>query len=83
MIVVRAELESAISTSRDRTLCEMEIVNTAEQGIGSHGTYEVLLYSASRTGKRGRLIRKGRIENWPREAQPAWRLIAAAFEAVA
>jgi hypothetical protein len=82
MIVVKADLLSAISSGRDRTLCEVEIANTGEQGIGSRGTYEVRLYSASRTGKRGRLIRTARVEDWPREAKPAWRLIQAAMEAL-
>ncbi len=78
MIVVRAELKSAISRSRDATLCEVEIVND-KTGSPSRGNYEVRLYSR---GDKPRLIRTARVERWPRNARPAWRLIQAAFEAL-
>ena len=77
MIVVRAELRSAISSSRDELLCEVHIVNDGA-GTGSRGNYTVRLYS--RGGKR--LFGSARVENWPRNAVPAWRLIQAAMEAL-
>lgn len=36
----------------------------------------------SRHRGQGRLIRTARVENWPRTAKPAWRLIQAAMEAL-
>lgn len=77
MIVVEANLVSAISADRDDSLCRVEIVNDGT-GTGSRGSYDVRLYA--RGG--GRLIRTARVENWPRNAKPAWRLIQAAMEAL-
>lgn len=76
MIVVRAELKSAISSSRDTQLCEMHIVNDGT-GSSTRGNYDVALF-----GRNGRRIRTARIENYARSALPAWRLIAAAFAAL-
>jgi hypothetical protein len=78
MIVVQADLISAISSSRDDTLCRIEIVNDGP-GTPSRCNYVVRLYSR---GRSGRLIRTARVENWPRNAKPAWRLIQAAMEAL-
>lgn len=78
MIVVEANLVSAISADRDATLCRVEIANDGT-AVGARGNYDVRLYSR---GDKPRLIRTGRVENWPRNAKPAWRLIAAAFEAL-
>jgi hypothetical protein len=77
VIIVQAQLESAISSSRDELLCEVHIANDGT-GSGSRGNYDVELYS--RGG--GRLVRRGRVENWPRNAKPAWRLIQAAMESL-
>ena len=77
MIVVKADLKSAIHSSRDELLCEVHIANDGT-GTGSRGNYDVRLYS--RGGKR--LIRTARVENWPRNERPAWRLIQAAMEAL-
>lgn len=77
MIVTHMELRSAIHESRDANLCRVEIAN---DGTGSHtrGNYNVRLYARNN----GRLIRTARVENWPRNDRPAWRLLAAAMEAL-
>lgn len=77
MIVVEAALYSAISSDRDRRLCRVEIANIAMRG--ARADYTVRLYSA---GKRPRLIRTAQVDNWPRDAEPSWRLIQAAFKAL-
>lgn len=77
MIVVEANLVSAISADRDANLCRVVIINDGT-GTGSRGNYTVGLYARNN----GRLIRQARVENWPRNAKPAWRLIQAAFEAM-
>lgn len=77
MIVVQANLRSAIHRSRDRSLCRVEIANVATNGRGSRADYEVRLYSRD-----GRHIRTATVENWPRTAKPAWRLVQAAFAAL-
>lgn len=77
MIVVPAMLVSAVSVSRNETLCFIEIVNVS--GAGSRRDYVVRLYSR---GKKPRLIKTVRVENWPAEAKPAWRLIQAAWAAL-
>lgn len=76
MIVVEADLASAINASRDENLCRVEIVNVG--GTLSRGDYEVRLFARNN----GRLIRTARVENWPRNAKPAWRLIQAAMKAL-
>lgn len=77
MIVVTSVLIPGGNVNVKQTiLCNMTIVN---DGTGSikKGNYEVCLYSK---GKKPRLIRKTRIENWNRISKPAWRLIAEAFK---
>jgi hypothetical protein len=78
VIVADVQLVSAISEDRNETLCRVEIFN---DGTGTHtrGNYGVRLYSR---GDKPRLIREARVENWPREARPAWRLVQAAMEAL-
>jgi hypothetical protein len=77
MIVVQASLLSAVHPSRDRHLARVEIANVENRG--ARADYVVRLYSA---GDRPRLIRTALVENWPKSAQPAWRLIQAAMEAL-
>lgn len=77
MIVVEANLISAISPDRDDTLCRVEIANV--RCTGPRADYTVRLYSR---GANPRLIKTARVENWPRNAKPAWRLIQAAMEAL-
>lgn len=78
MIIVPALLESAIDSSRDELLCELRINNDGT-GTGSRANYDVKLYSR---GVNGRLIRTARVEGWPRNSKPAWRLIQAAWGAI-
>lgn len=77
MIIVDATLDSAIDESRDENLCRVVIANDGK-GTLSRSNYDVRLYARNN----GRLIRRARVENWPRNAKPAWRLIQAAFEAL-
>lgn len=76
MIFVRAKLESSIDSSRDDQLCVVTIANDGT-GDKARGNYKVCLYSR---GRNPRLIRSALIEDWPREREPAWRLIQKAFE---
>lgn len=77
MIEVTMELRSAVSSSRDRNLCRLEIANDGT-GTATRGNYNVRLYARNN----GRLIRTARVESWPRNARPAWCLLAAAMEAL-
>jgi hypothetical protein len=77
MIVVDMELHSALSSSNDANLCRVEIANDGTGG-SSRGNYNVRLFARNN----GRLIRSARVENWPRNSLPAWRLLAAAMEAL-
>ena len=77
MIVVEMQLCSAISSSRDRQLCKVKIVNDGTSTKASRGNYDVTLYGCD-----GRRIRTARVENYPRNAKPAWRLLQAAMEAL-
>jgi hypothetical protein len=77
MIDVNMNLHSAISRDRDANLCRVQIVNDGT-GTGSRGNYTVRLYARNN----GRLIRTARVENWPRNDKPAWRLLQAAMEAL-
>jgi hypothetical protein len=73
-------LHSAISSSRDEQLCSVTTANIT--GAGPRADYEVKLYARHRHGGTGRLIREAEIKNWPRNARPAWRLVAEAFKAL-
>lgn len=77
MIVADVELKSAISRDRDANLCRVVITNDGT-GTATRGNYDVRLYARNH----GRLIRTARVENWPRNAQPAWRLMQAAMAAL-
>lgn len=77
MIVARMELHSAISPDRDDNLCKVVIINDGT-GTPTRGNYDVKLYARSN----GRLVRTARVENWARNAHPAWRLLAAAMKAL-
>lgn len=71
------ELRSAIDSSRDESLCRVEVANDGT-GTRSRGNYDVRPYARNN----GRLIRVARVESWPRNALPAWRLLAAAMAAL-
>lgn len=77
MIVVDAHLvphgDPSKMTDSSR-LCFVEIVN--EGGTRTRGNYKVTLYSR---GRKTRKVREEKIVNWPRQAKPAWELIAEAF----
>lgn len=71
------DLKSAIHSSRDANLCRIEIANDGT-GTASRANYDVRLYARND----GRLVRTARVENWPRNAKPAWRLLQAGMEAL-
>lgn len=77
MIVVEATLDRFGLGVDKETLCRVEIVNDAT-GTRSRGNYNVRLFARNN----GRLIREARVEGWPRNAKPAWRLVQAALEAL-
>jgi len=77
MIVVEAKLiPFGDFTAPSTTLCRLEIINDGT-GTSTHGNYRLRLYSK---GVSPRLLKKGRIDNWPRKSKAAWRLIAEAFK---
>ena len=77
MIVVEANLVPfGDKNLPSKYLCRLEIINDCT-GTTTHGNYHLRLYSA---GVAPRIIKRGEIKNWPRKSQPAWRLIAKAFE---
>lgn len=63
MIVVKMNLVSAISRSRDGTLVTIEIYNDGT-GTAARGNYDFTI-----RGKRGQVLKEGRVENWPRKAK--------------
>ena len=77
MIVVTAELLSAITPDNDAHLCSVEICNDGGMERDTRADYDVTLYDRG-----GRRLRTARVENWPRKARPAWRLVQAAFAAL-
>jgi hypothetical protein len=77
VIEVEMSLKSAISSARDANLCRIVIINDGT-GSTSKGNYDVELYARNN----GRLVRSGRVEEWPRNAKPAWRLLGAALDAL-
>lgn len=79
MIVVDVELNPGGLRGRGagENLCTVHVVNDGT-GTRSRGNYDVRLYARGN----GRLVRTARVENWPRNAKPAWRLIAAAMKAL-
>lgn len=77
MIVIQAVLVPHGDSNKDQQqLCTMTITNDGE-GTDSRRNYIVLLYSR---GKKPRVIRTCRIEGYLAKQQPAWRLIARAFQ---
>lgn len=78
MIEVTAKLNRFGITPEEShsQLCRVEIANEGT-GSATRGNYKVILFSKSNAK-----IRECKIENWPRKARPAWRLIAEAFKAL-
>lgn len=75
MIVVEITLYSAISSSRNKSLGKLVIINDGTGGA-TVGNYDVQAYGAS--GKPGK---RGRIENYPRQAVAPMNLVRRAIEA--
>lgn len=72
MIIVTATLNhreslGAVTISNDGT------------GTSSRGNYDVKMYSR---GKKPRVIRRARIEHWPRNAKTAMDLVITAYKAL-
>lgn len=63
MILVKMQLVSAVSRSRDARLVTIEIYNDGT-GTKTRGNYEFAI-----VGKKGRVLKKGRVENWPRKSK--------------
>lgn len=61
---------------RKKTLAYLEIINDGT-GTASRGNYDVRVFSRA-----GRLIRSGRVENWPRNVKHPVDLLAAATDAI-
>lgn len=76
MIVVEMRLDSAISESRDRPLGSLRISNDGEPTSAARHNYDVEVL-----GVKGQTIRRGRLENWPRDAKSPMQLLAAALDA--
>lgn len=76
MIVVKADLISAVSDSNNEHLGMMTISNDGT-GTASCANYDVKLYSR---GKNPRIIRTARLEKWPHNDKTAWDLITAAVK---
>jgi len=73
MVLVTIQLVSAHGEDKNRMLCVMKISNDGT-GTKELGNYNYVLSHAGKyIGKRG-VYRKGRIENFPRNASP-YRLI--------
>jgi hypothetical protein len=63
MIVTRMELFSAITGQRS-TLVEIRITNDGTSTRASRGNYDWVI-----KGRRGQTLKRGRLENWPRQAR--------------
>ena len=63
MIKVQMNLISAVSRSRDAVLVTIEIYNDGT-GSKTRGNYDFVI-----RGKRGQVMKEGRVENWPRVAK--------------
>lgn len=79
MIVVRVELWSAVTGQRTE-LARMRIANdgAASAGDPQLGSYdgETLNGRSAAALDVGKVVRRGRVENWPRQRQHVWNLVA-------
>lgn len=77
MIVVQTDLlcHGFSDHPRNESLGKMTIVNDGT-GTSSKGNYNVKVYSR---GKSPRVVRSGRVDNWPRNSKSAMHLIAKCF----
>jgi len=76
MIRVTMDLDALGMGLRVSRLCDVEIINDGT-GTLKRGNYRVVVKS-----KAGRVMREGRVENWPRKAKHPVDLLAAALESV-
>ena len=75
MIVVEVKLLSAINRNRDCELVKLHISNVG--GTKTRGDYEVEVFHPN-----GKVGRKGRVENYPREKVAVGNLVRQALESV-
>ena len=76
MIIVTVELKSAIDDSRSRLLGKMILANDGTSTTASKGHYDAVFFGGS-----GGAGKRGRVENYPRNAVAIWNLIRRACEA--
>lgn len=78
MIEVKVTLKSAIHHSRDRELMTMTICNDGrEPSNPARGSYWALVFHK---GSTSRVLRRGRVENFPRKSYHVGRLILRALK---
>lgn len=76
--MIRVEMVlNPFSGGANKLLCVVEIVNDGTVQTPRRGNYTVRLKD-----QRGRLIRQAHVENYPRLAYPAWRLLVRAMNAL-
>jgi hypothetical protein len=76
VIVVEMNLQSALSNSRDRHLGSIRISNDGKPTNMTRHNYDVEVL-----GVKGQTIRRGRLENWPRDSKSPMQLLGAALDA--
>lgn len=82
MIVVKVELWGA-QTGKVRELFRMTLSNDGTQGDGNKGNYDVALYRKGiRIVRPGSVLRRGRVENFPRKSYHTGRLVLRALKSV-
>lgn len=92
MIVVKVELWGA-QTGKVRELFRMTLSNDGTQGDGNKGNYDVALYrkgmeiihdgpDRNRIVRPGSVLRRGRVENFPRKSYHTGRLVLRALKSV-
>jgi len=77
LIRVKVELDKGGFGTDIEPRGEIHIRNTGE-GQGNYHTYE-----AKFLDRNGRVFRKARIENWPRERQSIWKLLERVMDTAA
>lgn len=77
MIVIKVELWPGGAKARAREIRRMFIANDGT-GHQKRGNYSIAIF---RRGSKVKVQRRGRVENYPREAYSVWRLVRLAIEA--
>ena len=82
MIVISVQLDSAISPSRDIELARMEIAHRGDQPDPKRGNYNARTLRGRGKEKLDCRVtqRHTEIENFPREAEHIWNLVAKALK---